>query len=162
MIEKSSSGQTRLRLPPRFIFEINISVKYFPAPPASPRSVCQRRKVEPTIASRGGSLRNTWQFKFLNFNMPQSTQRCRPVCQGFIFASLNLRGQKHFAHVKGFTLERMFPGSSCVSLRMCNCLCNSASAHNHHRIKCKAVTFSINNKNTRQSPHTLPSHSETH
>lgn len=86
--------------------------------------------------------------------MPQSTQRCRPVWQGFIFASLNLRGQKRFAHVKGFTLERMFPGSSCVSLRMCNCLCNSASAHNHHRINCKAVTFSINNKNTRQPPHT--------
>lgn len=128
---------TQPTLPPCFNFKTNISAKKFPAPPASPRSVCQRLKVELTIAPREGNLRNTWQFKFLNFNMPWSTQGRWLVCLVFC-AVLNIRGQKRFAHFTGSTLERMLPGSSArASLRMCNCSRNSASTHNHHGIKCK-------------------------
>lgn len=140
MMETSSSSPlqtTQHRLPPCFIFKTNISAKYFPAPPASPRSVCQRLKVELTIAPREGNLRNTWQFKFFSFNMAWSTQGRRLVCL-FFCTVLNIRGQKRLAHFTGSTLERMLPGSSArASLWMCNCSRNSASTHNHHGIKCK-------------------------
>lgn len=140
MMETSSSRPlqtTQHRLPPCFSLKTNISAKYFPAPSASPRSVCQRLKVELTIAPREGNLRNTWQFTFLNFNMPWSTQGRRLVCL-FFCTILNIRGQKRFAHFAGSTLERMLPGISArASLWMRNCSRNSASTHNHHGIKCR-------------------------